>query len=269
MTQYLFVNADMNFVPAGIREPVFERTDDRAEAVRNYEPDTRSVRIVSGRIDEDAYRLDQQGFQFVMEPSVLSGMGAASDTEIERDYYPEVRDILRGATGAREVLIFDHTIRRESDPTARRPVRQVHNDYTEASAPMRVAQLLGENEAARRFASGRVSQVNLWRPLNRTVEALPLALVDAGTVRPTDLRRTALIYPDREGEIYGLSHNRAHRWTYFPRMTPDEAILIKGYDSATDGRARFTPHSGFDDPSTPADAPARESIEVRAFLFHE
>lgn len=269
MTQYIFVSADMNFVPAGTRAPAFDRTDDNGETVRNYEPDTRSVKIVSGRIDEDAYHLDRHGFRFVMEPSVLSGMGAPNDTEIERDYYPEVTDILRGATGARDVVIFDHTIRRAGDPTARQPVRNVHNDYTEASAPMRVAQLLGEEEAARRFASGRVSQVNLWRPLRGTVEALPLAMVDASTIRPTDLRRTALIYPDRQGEIYGLSYNRAHRWTYFPRMTPDEAILIKGYDSATDGRARFTPHSGFIDPSTRADAPARESIEVRAFLFHD
>ena len=52
-------------------------------------------------------------------------------------------------------------------------------------------------------------------------------------------------------------------------MGADEAVLIKGYDSADDGRARFTPHTAFDDPTTPPGAPPRESIEVRTFAFFE
>ncbi len=52
-------------------------------------------------------------------------------------------------------------------------------------------------------------------------------------------------------------------------MGADEAVLIKGYDSATDGRARFTPHSAFEDPTTPVGAPPRESIEVRTLAFFE
>src|SRR3546814_8276607 len=58
---------------------------------------------------------------------------------------------------------------------------------------------------------------------------------------------------------YVLSFNPAQRWYYFPRLTPDEAILIKGYDSAEDGVARFTAHGAFDDPASPSDAPERES----------
>jgi hypothetical protein len=268
MTQYIFTAADMNFIPAGTRAPEYRYLPGATEAARNHELEARSVRIFSGRIDEDAYRLDRHGFQYVREPSVLGWRGDLDDAEVRRDYYPEVADILRGATGARDVLIFDHTVRRAGADGARQPALHVHNDYTDTSAPKRVAQLLGEAEARRRFSSGRVSQVNLWRPLRATVQALPLGFVDASTVRPTDLRKLALIYPDRVGEIYGLSHGRGQRWTYFPEMTPDEAVLIKGYDSALDGRARFTPHSGFVDPNTPADAPPRESIEVRAFLFH-
>jgi hypothetical protein len=44
-------------------------------------------------------------------------------------------------------------------------------------------------------------------------------------------------------------------------------VLIKCYDSLDDGRARFTAHTAFDDPTTPADAPPRESIEVRTLVF--
>ena len=67
-------------------------------------------------------------------------------------------------------------------------------------------------------------------------------------------------------EIYQFHHNPAHRWFYFPDMTRNEALLLKGYDSATDGTARFTAHTAFINPEAPADAPPRESIEVRTFV---
>ena len=50
-------------------------------------------------------------------------------------------------------------------------------------------------------------------------------------------------------------------------MTNDEVLVFKCYDSLDDGRARFTPHSAFDDPTTPADAALRESIETRVVAF--
>ena len=50
-------------------------------------------------------------------------------------------------------------------------------------------------------------------------------------------------------------------------MTPDQVILLKTFDSETDGRARFIGHSAFEDPNTPSDAPMRESIEMRTIAF--
>ena len=58
-----------------------------------------------------------------------------------------------------------------------------------------------------------------------------------------------------------------HEWFYFPDMQVNEVLLIKTYDSMEDGRARFTIHTAFDDPTAAADAPPRESIETRAFAF--
>jgi hypothetical protein len=52
-------------------------------------------------------------------------------------------------------------------------------------------------------------------------------------------------------------------------MSRDEALVFKVYDSAKDGRARFTPHTSFNDPQSPAGAPPRQSIEVRAFAFFD
>ena len=62
-------------------------------------------------------------------------------------------------------------------------------------------------------------------------------------------------------------HNPGQRWYYFPWMQADEALLFKTFDSETDGRARFTIHTSFEDPDAPADAPPRESIETRCLVF--
>ena len=74
---------------------------------------------------------------------------------------------------------------------------------------------------------------------------------------------------NRVGETYGVTYNPAHRWFYVPEMQPDEALLLKCFDSATDGRARFAPHTAFEDPTAPADVLPRESIEIRTLVFHE
>jgi hypothetical protein len=52
-------------------------------------------------------------------------------------------------------------------------------------------------------------------------------------------------------------------------MATDEAVLIKCYDSAEDGRARFAAHSAFDDPTSPANARPRQSIEIRTLVFFD
>ncbi len=95
----------------------------------------------------------------------------------------------------------------------------------------------------------------------------PLGLVDLESLAPRDLAVCDLVCADRTGEIYQGVHDADHRWYYFPKMTRDEAILIKCYDSLKDGRARFSLHSAFDDPTTPANPRPRQSIEARAFAF--
>jgi len=100
------------------------------------------------------------------------------------------------------------------------------------------------------------------------VDNSPLALCDATTIDPADLIVSDLIYRDRVGETYALRFNPDQRWAYFPHMTPDEAVLIKGYDSTESGVARFTAHSAFEDPATRTGTPERESIEARAIVIY-
>src|SRR5690606_16619223 len=113
-----------------------------------------------------------------------------------------------------------------------------------------------------------ILQVNVWRPVSGPVRRSPLALADASSVRPADLVATDQIFPDRVGEIYHLRHHPDQRWYYAPEMTPDEVLLTKGWDSDPT-RARFTPHGAFQLPETPADAPPRESIELRTYVVIE
>jgi hypothetical protein len=109
--------------------------------------------------------------------------------------------------------------------------------------------------------------INVWRPIRGPVQESPLAVCDARSIAPKDFIPTDLVYRDRKGEIYSVAFNPSHRWFYFPQMQTNEALLLKCYDSVDDGRARFTTHSAFTDPTSPPDAPARESIEARTLAF--
>jgi hypothetical protein len=101
----------------------------------------------------------------------------------------------------------------------------------------------------------------------RKVQDQPLAVCDATSMDQKDFIPTDLIFEQRTGEIYSVAYNPEQRWFYFPSLAPGEVMLLKCYDSIEDGRARFTAHSAFTDPTAPADAPARESIEARTFAF--
>jgi hypothetical protein len=140
-------------------------------------------------------------------------------------------------------------------------------DQTVKSGPQRVRDLLPAE--ADRLLQGRVQIINLWRPIRGPVRDAPLAVCDARSVAPADLMPSDLIYRDRIGETYSVTWNPAHRWFYLSGMTPDEALLVKCYESRTDGRARFAPHSAFTDPTAPPDAALRESIELRTLVFHD
>ncbi|HEX9468053.1 MAG TPA: CmcJ/NvfI family oxidoreductase, partial [Bradyrhizobium sp.] len=136
----------------------------------------------------------------------------------------------------------------------------------EKSGPQRVRDLIPDE--ADELLKGRVQIINLWRPIRGPLLDSPLAVCDARTVRPNELVASDLVYPDRVGETYSVKYNPDHQWFYVSRMTADEVLLLKCFDSNTDAEARFAPHSAFADPTTPPDAPPRESIELRTLVFH-
>jgi hypothetical protein len=145
------------------------------------------------------------------------------------------------------------------------PVRNAHNDYTEWSGPQRVRDLL-PNEAEE-LLKRRFAVVQVWRPIRHPVQREPLAIADARSIGTRELFPSSRVYPDRIGEVYHCGFNPQHRWYYFPHMQRNEAVVFKTFDSSRDGRARWTAHTAFDDPTSPADAPPRESIEMRTLAF--
>ena len=214
--------------------------------------------------------LDQQGFALVRHHSAVRDF--YDDEEVKRVYYPEAEQLLKDSTGAERVFIFDHTTRRRVPGAGdrrgglRQPVNRVHVDHTAKSGPQRVRDLLASD--AQDLLKGRVQVINVWRPIKGPLLDAPLAVCDAQSVAPEDLVPSDLIYPHRVGETYSVTYRPSHQWFYFRNMDIDEALLLKCYDSKTDGRARFAPHSAFTDPETPLDAPPRESIELRSLVFH-
>lgn len=216
--------------------------------------------------------LDRQGFALVPHDTAVKDF--YDEDEVRAVYFPEIERLIKETTGASKVIIFDHTIRVEggdavNDRGLRKPVRVVHNDYTEKSGPQRVRDLVEDPAEAEARLQKRFAVVNIWRPIRGPVQTVPLGIIDAESVAPDDLIATDLVYTDRTGEIYQIAHNPKHRWHYISQMQRDEAMLIKSYDSATDGRARFTPHSAFHDPTAPEGAAPRESIEVRTLIFFD
>ena len=230
--------------------------------------DPRHVIIHNGRPCANDFALERDGFRFVTHDTKVGDFFDAG--EVRRVYYPEMEALVKSESGASRVVVFDHTLRTADDALRearkiREVVPRVHNDYTEWSGPQRVRDLLpqeADDLLRRRFAI-----IQVWRPIRHPIETFPLAICDARSLSPKDLVVSERVYPNRVGQTYAITYNPAHRWYWFPRMRRDEALVFKVFDSLLDGRARWTAHTAFADPTSPPTARPRESIEIRPLAF--
>jgi hypothetical protein len=265
-----FVEGELNYIVG--EGPSIRYIDWPEEAHNERLPEYRvhRVRIENGRLAAEPFELQKHGFVFVKQPTAVKNF--FDEAEVEHVYYPEVESLIRKESGARRVVVFDHTVR-TTDPShhaerwIRSTVKSVHNDYTERSAPRRVRDFLSPEDAdavlRRRFAI-----IQVWRGIQPVVESDPLAVCDGRTIPERGFIRNERRYRDRTGETYHIAFDPAHKWVYFPRMTIDEAIVFKVFDSDASAGVRFTAHTSFADPTSPPNAAPRESIEMRAFAFY-
>jgi len=263
--------------------------------LESHEQDVRSVRG-----HESEFGVDVSGFGLFHEPQPVKDFD--DDATVRGEYYKTVEEIIKKQTGAKKVVIFDHTIRKRDPGSPRQPVSQVHVDQTQKSAEARVYRHLPADEADD-LIKHRFQIINLWRPIDHPASDFPLALIDYRTTSPGDFEPTDLLYPQRKdnddnddrgkeslpqrvdnkdrtgyearGETFGVKFNPTHQFYYVKDMTPDEVLFIKCYDSRGHGIeggdssiARMTPHTAFADPQTPEDALPRQSIEVRTLVFY-
>jgi hypothetical protein len=231
-------------------------------------PDPHRVTMHNGRPHTAEFKLERDGFRFVPHDTKVRDF--FDEAEVRSTYYAEIEALIKQESGAKRVVVFDHTLRTADDALReqakiREVVRRAHNDYTEWSGPQRVRDILpdeAEDLLKRRFAI-----IQVWRPIRHPVETDPLAIADARSVSFDDFVISERRYPNRIGQTYAITYNPAHKWFWFPRMRRDEALVFKVYDSETDGRARWTAHTAFDDPTSPPNPRPRESIEIRTLAF--
>jgi hypothetical protein len=238
---------------------------------QNYRSDTRIVRITEARRLESRPRLSSEGFELQDAPTRVSDF--TDDSAIRRVYYAEAAALALAATAGRAAYVFDHLVRKREngvpaltfgrDVAGSKPSAngRVHNDYTEASGPTRMAGVLGDKASGIR----QYAIVNIWRPITEPVLDAPLALCDARTVSSADLVQSDVYYPTRTGHIYLVTYSPRHRWFYYSAMRRGEVLIFKQYDSHPES-PRFVPHAAFDHPETPPATPPRQSIELRCVV---
>jgi len=154
------------------------------------------------------------------------------------------------------------------------PARRLHVDQSFDGAVRVLNGHLPAEEVAR-LSKTRWAIVTVWRPIQGPVMRDPLAVCDA---RSVDVERDLVpvigrYFIEASGtyedvvETWGIRFAEGHKWWYYSGITPDEVLLIKCFDSKTDGKARAVPHGSFELPGQ--GGPPRESIEVRCLVFWE
>ncbi|KZX58701.1 hypothetical protein A3709_16995 [Halioglobus sp. HI00S01] len=271
MTQHPDVTAPVRYLAPGQHRPIYIASQGGADAALSIGADFEEhmVTIHNARDLQPAATLDTQGFCLIDHPTSIADFYQLDDNIVA--YEAEIMSLVLSATGAADALVFDHTLRSDSrqvrsEHSTREPASVIHNDYTPASAVKRVRDLLPEQEAEQRLQQ-RFAIINVWRSIRGKVLNSPLALCSYASAQPTDFVASERRAKDRIGELQLVTFNPAHRWFYFPEQKLNESLLIKTFDSATDGRARGVAHTAFDNPLAPAGAPPRESMESRLLVF--
>ena len=266
------VEAVLNYAVDTGEKPITHTAElNTTPVLRTGKHEARRATIHNGRPMADEFSLEREGFVLVRHDTRVKDF--YDEDELRSVYYPEIEALVKQESGASRVVIFDHTLRAQdegirAERKVREPNRSVHNDYTDWSGPKRVRDIVPADEAER-LLQGRFAIIQVWQPTRNPVRTNPLAIADARSLRAEELIASQRSYPGRIGETYQIKYGPDHRWFYFPAMTRNEAIVFKTFDSARDGRARFTAHSSFDDPTSPPDAPGRESIEMRTLAFFD
>ncbi|MDC0659372.1 CmcJ/NvfI family oxidoreductase [Leisingera sp. SS27] len=212
------------------------------------------------RMGDAAVRFAVDSVGFLRAPTKVTNFTAGELWKAEYDR--ELTDLLKQEVEARDVVIFDHTVRVDDPNSDRKPARNVHSDYSPEGAQQRLIDILGA-EKAEDWSAGHYGFINIWRPVDASINSAPLGFVRPSSVEEEDWVLVDLIYPDRLGHIMGLAANDGHEWVYQSRMAPDEVAYFNIYDNR--GHPSIA-HSAIDLVEDASVHSIRKSIESRTLV---
>lgn len=290
---YLNYFKDADQPPPTVHNSSLSTHDLRVARRANESPNVAktAVRVRNVRGRESTFNFAKHGFR------IVTGFHSriqdwANETELKEVYFPEVSDLLKRVTGAKDVFQYEHHVRTATleDALAQDslagevdingPVRRVHIDESPASAKREFAYWVNPDGPDNEHLRNRHFAIyNVWKPL-KTVRRDPLCLCDARTINDEDLQSGHVTVPT-VGEIENFAirapkDEGKHEFVYLRGQQPDEALVFRIFDSRVDGglpgsekeshgkRSHGVAHSSFVDPGTERDPP-RQSVEVRSF----
>lgn len=114
---------------------------------------------------------EEASVAFTNAPSQVQTFG---DDKVWRAAYDsELTNLLQTEIDAKEVIVFDHTVRIDDPDADRKPERNVHSDYSVDGAKQRLIDILGL-EHAQEWSEGHYAFINVWRPVGDVINSAPL-----------------------------------------------------------------------------------------------
>lgn len=215
------------------------------------------VEVSDARNSEEAPLFFKDSFEFLDYPSKVTSFG---ENDFKRVYDYELENLLKEKLDAKEVIVFDHTIR-EDNSSVRPPARHAHVDYTKKSAEEQISKYINKDDQLHWF-KGHFAILNVWRPIQNKVQSAPLGFILPSSISGDELIEIDLVYPGRMGEVLGALFNDNHRWVYLSEMKPSEIVLFNMFDNQ--GKKPVV-HSAFDIEG-PKKESVRKSIESRILV---
>ena len=222
------------------------------------------VTIENGRNAE--LSLDVQGYELINRETAVTDF--RDEAIVSSQYYEELCTFIQELTGATRTYCFDPSLRVPGDGPLQ-PRALVHCDFTETAADYVANRLSMSPEEAAEMQQHRFAIYHIWRPVQPMVYSHPLTVCNTQSMADADYVPHSHQYPDGySSKVFLYTHNPDQQWHYFPQMKDDEVIVFKGFDSDEE-RACYVAHGAFSDPNTAADAPPRESIDVRVLAIFD
>lgn len=270
----------------------YSEPDTYCQTTLNYagavEYDPVLVDIGDARSVTPAPSFDTHGFCLVQHASRVTDW--RDEALVNRIHPPEIADLARKRTGADHAVVYPALVRTPLTAASEAdyaPIESVHSDYTgdyrkmvtnpdhtyqDFLGPALTENGLSVDDVVK---ASRILVIQFWRNIGEQYPDRPLAICEPESTRLDEM--IPIKVPEYGGqrldfEVFAVRtppDPERHHWFTYPGMLLDEVLCFKTYDSLfEDERSAFwTPHSAFRDPNVSRDAPARESVEMRALCL--